>query len=205
MNFNGNSTNNKNTSTTPSTPPDDDTPTTPPDANSSTVLSSIDYSTMLTAPMRADITFANGGVNKCWGNTATYIAEVPMVAGRVVALSDQAQGTDSTTSLTIAYQQDASETSPGIYPIGITQHNCLAGELMTVCTLGYTTAISYSSDSTPERGSLIMTAPTSSYGCIYLNTTGGSDEGRVGFLAQSDAVLSYSPCLIYYAGWYQPY
>ena len=50
-----------------------------------------------------------------------------------------------------------------------------------------------------------MAAPSNSKGKVYLSTTGGGNEGRMGFLAQSDAVAADAPVLIYFSGWYQPY
>lgn len=163
-----------------------------------------DYSDIYPSDMLAPIT-VNGGINKCWGQKVIYLAGGDLLAGRVVSLQDQAVGTDDTQYLKVGYIVDSSETYPSVCPIGITQHDCLAGEKIVVCTLGYTTAISYNSDSTPERGSQVMSATTSAQGKVYLNNTGGSNEGRMGFVAQSNAVSANGPVLIYFSGWYQPY
>ena len=84
------------------------------------------------------------------------------------------------------YLIDSSETNPTISPIGITQHNADAGDVIEVCILGYKTAIAYNGDTTPKRGSQIYTAPTASEGKVQINVSGGTDEGRLGFMAQSD-------------------
>lgn len=175
-----------------------------PSANTSQTISQVDYSTMYPSAMRANITFASGGTNKCWGHTAKYIAGVNLLAGRVVALMDQVAGTDNSKLLEVEYLKSAAETNPTIAPIGVTQENATQGDPVTVCILGYTTAICQNSDSTPERGSQIING-SGNLGRVRINLTGGSNESRLGFVAQSDAVSSDSPILIHFDGWYQPY
>ena len=54
---------------------------------------------MYPASMRANITALGGGVNKCWGHTAKYLAGADLLAGRLVSLKDQTAGTDNSTIL----------------------------------------------------------------------------------------------------------
>lgn len=176
-----------------------------PSPTSSTIISSIDYSSMYPSSMLANITASGGGTNKCWGHTAKYIAGADLLAGRVVSLKDQTAGSDNSKYLEVDYLIDSSETNPTVVPIGVTQSNALAGETVDVCIQGYTTAIAYNADSSPERGSQIMSAPTASQGKVYLNTTGGGNECRFGFMAQSDSVSANDPVLIYFRAYYQPY
>ncbi len=70
--------------------------------------------------------------------------------------------------------------------------------------LGYTTAICENSDISPERGSQII-SDTQNQGKIRINNTGGGNQARLGFVAQSNRVSSNDPILIYYSGWYQPF
>jgi len=178
----------------------------PPQATKSQIISTIDYSNMYPIDMLSNITAASGGVNKCWGHTAKYIANEDLLAGRVISLSDQTLGTDNSNLLKVGYMIDGSETVAGIHPIGITMTNALNGEVIEVCILGYVSAIAYNNDSAPNRGSQIMGAPTASKGKVYIDTTGGNNEGRLGFMAQSNAVVSANdPVLIYFSSFYQPY
>tara|TARA_R100000951_G_scaffold41297_1_gene34882 strand:+ start:11 stop:2257 length:2247 start_codon:yes stop_codon:yes gene_type:complete len=176
-----------------------------PDPTTSTILSKIDFTSMYPASMRANILSGSGGTNKCWGHVQTYKAGSALLAGRVVSLKDQTAGTDNSKYLEVDYLIDSSETNATVVPIGVTQNNALIGAPVDVCVLGYTTAIAYNSDSTPERGAQIMSAPTSSQGKVYLNTTGGGNECRFGYVAQSDAVSANGTVLIYFRGYYQPY
>ena len=91
-------------------------------------------------------------------------------------------------------------TSP---PIGITQGDALTGEKVTVCTEGYTSCIMQNSDFSPERSSQVMY--DSNDGRLLSNSTGGSDEARVGFMAQSDSFSANDPALIFIRCWFQPY
>jgi hypothetical protein len=176
----------------------------PPVAGESKIISHIDYSNMYPYSMVADLDGSNGGVNKCWGHTATYMARIDLKAGRVVGLSDQTQGDDNIAKLMVEYLKNGDETGSTISPIGITQNNCSAGENVLVCILGYTTVILENSDSTPERGSQVLSDP-SLQGKVRINTSGGGNEARIGFVAQSNAITNNSPFLLYYDAYYQPY
>jgi hypothetical protein len=172
----------------------------PPIASSSNVLSHTDYSTMYSHNMRAIITSASGGTNTCWGHTATYIAGVPLLAGRVVAL--MATATDTNEYLKVEYLKTFASTNASIYPIGITQHNAAIGEQITVCILGYTTVITANSLSSPNRGSIVISADA---GRMQLHTAPWGNQARLGFVAQSSPIsTNNSPVLIYYSGWFQP-
>jgi hypothetical protein len=179
----------------------------PPLPTASSILTNINMSTanMTPASMRAVITDATGGENKCWGHTAVYVADVDLLAGRVVALADQIVGSDNTSLLRVGYLRSATETDPTVCPIGVTQENVLAGEPVTICIHGYTTVICSNTDTSPERGSQVMNG-TSDLGRVRINKAGGANEARLGFVAQSDTIaVPNSPCLIYFAGWFQPY
>lgn len=170
--------------------------------NVSNISTVMDYSMLFPAQIRSNISAATGGTNYCLGKTATYTAGENILAGRVLSLMD---ASDDTVSLKVGYLKDEDERSASIYPIGVSQHNCSAGDTIKLCVEGYTTVISYNSDNTPERGSQVMASPTASKGKVYINITGSGNEGRLGFMAQSDAIVANSPFLIFYSGWYQPY
>ena len=65
--------------------------------------------------MRASITDTGGGTNKCWGHTATYLAGVDLLAGRVVSLQDQTQGSDNTQYLKVGYLEKAKQKNPQVF------------------------------------------------------------------------------------------
>jgi hypothetical protein len=144
-----------------------------------------------------------GGVNKCYGNVAIYKAEIDLLAGRVVSLADQTAGTDSTNELKVTYLKNGTETDDSVYPVGITQNDALAGENVTVCYSGYTTAISEDAD-TAIRGSCII-SDTGNIGLVRINNSQGTNEARIGFVAQSDATSINGPVLIYMDGFFQGY
>jgi hypothetical protein len=169
-------------------------------ATASSVTSNIDFYNLSVADMRASIT-ALGGTNRCYGKTAQYKAGSNLLAGRLVALQDQS--TDTNIDLRVVYCQTGSETSASVCPIGITQGDALTGEKVTVCIEGYTSCIMQNSDSSPERGSQVMYDAND--GRLLSNSTGGSDEGRVGFMAQSDSFSANDPALIFIRCWFQPY
>ena len=139
-----------------------------------------------------------GGVNRCWGHTATYVAGVQLMAGRVVSLRDAPLGADNSIKLEVEYLRvNTDENQPTIYPIGITQHNANAGEPITVCILGYTTAILQSGDGTTERGSIVL-SDSSQTGKIRTDLTGSNNQARIGFVAQSNNGGGNSTMLIYF-------
>ena len=168
-------------------------------SSASSVTSNIDFYNLSVASMRTSIT-ALGGTNRCYGKTAQFTAGSNLLAGRLVSLQDQ---TSDTTDLRVVYCQTGSETSASVCPIGITQGDALTGEKVTVCTEGYTSCIMQNSDSSPERGSQVMYDATD--GRLLSNSTGGSDEGRVGYMAQSDSFSANDPALVYIRCWFQPY
>jgi hypothetical protein len=157
--------------------------------------------------MVADLDGTTGGVNRCWGHTATYIAGINLVAGRVVSLRarDSPFGTDNTVKLLVEYLRvNVDETEPTIYPIGITQHNANTGEPITVCILGYTTCINQSGDGSPERGSAVL-AGSSNSGKVRTDITASNNQARLGCVAQSNHGVGNTTLLIYFSGFYQPY
>jgi hypothetical protein len=177
----------------------------PPVETESKIISHIDYSNLYPFLMIADIDGNVGGVNKCWGNTATYIAAVQLRAGRVVSLADAPVGNDNSVKLLVEYLRvNTDENQPTIYPIGITQHNANAGEPITVCILGYTTAILQSGDGSPERGSIVL-SDSSQTGKIRTDITASNNQARIGFVAQSNNGFGEDAMLIYYSGYFQPY
>lgn len=170
----------------------------------STIISHVDYSNMLPANMRSDISFIDGGINRCWGHTATYTAGVDILAGRILSLQDQNVGSDSTQLLKVEYLRNDAEVSPTVCPIGISLFNCLAGQKIDVCILGYTTVVTDNADASPERGSQVMADPNN-LGKVRINVNGGGNEARIGFVAQSNPVANNGTLLIYYCGYYQPF
>jgi hypothetical protein len=176
-----------------------------PSASTSTRLSTLDVSGLYPASMRASITDANGGTNKCWGHTMTFIAGVNLLAGRVVSFLDTAAGTDSTRTLEVEYlKTQADEDDPTHCPIGVTQNNATAGQTVEVCVRGFTSAICSNAESVNERGSQSVSG-TLNQGRIRVDQLGGGNQARIGVVAQSDANASNSPVLIYVQGWFQPY
>ena len=174
----------------------------------SVVTSNIDYSggDMLVSDMRANITAAAGGTNKCWGRTASfYCGTAGLLAGRVVSLQDFASQSDTVYNLRIGYcPSSGDEKTPSVCPLGVLQNNCPnVGDKAIVCIEGVTSAICGNSDSSPARGSQICAVDTN--GRININVTGVGNEARVGFVAQNDSVSSDGVCLIYVRPWYQPY
>jgi hypothetical protein len=168
-----------------------------------TTLSHINYDIMKPINMLSPLTAASGGVNRCWGHTATYIAETDLLAGRVVALSDQTTGTDNTNALKIGYLRAGTAIVPTIYPMGITQHNCLAGQSMLICIGGYTTVICLNALGSPERGSIVLGAATVDFGKVRIGIAAAAIESRIGFCAQSDSFVANSPCLIKFTAYFQ--
>jgi hypothetical protein len=166
--------------------------------------SHINYTTMYPSAMLAPIT-AVGGVNKCWGQTASYIADTDLLAGRLVSLADQTVGTDNTNKLKIGYIKIGSAVIPAITPIGVTQHDCLAGAEMVVCILGFTSVISITA--TPvggaERGSVVLAGTDIDLGKVRIGTASAVGQARIGYVAQSNLVAVGDPVLIYYRGFFQ--
>jgi hypothetical protein len=121
----------------------------------------------------------------------------------LVSLADQTAGTDSTNELKVTYLKNGTEISDSVYPVGITQNDALAGENVTVCYSGYTTAISEDADPA-VRGSCII-SDTGNIGLVRINNSQGSNEARIGFVAQSDATSVNGPVLIYMDGFFQGY
>jgi hypothetical protein len=171
----------------------------------SKIISHIDYSNLHPYLMVADLDGNTGGVNKCWGHTATYVAGVQLMAGRVVSLRDAPLGSDNSRKLEVEYLRiGQDENQPTIYPIGITQHNANANEPITICVLGYTTCILQSGDGNPERGSIVL-SDSSNSGKIRTDITASNNQARIGFVAQSNNGGGNSTMLIYYSGYFQPY
>ncbi len=59
-------------------------------------------------------------------------------------------------------------------------------------------------DTTPERGSQII-SDTQNLGKIRVNNTAGGDQARLGYLAQSDRIDANDAVLVYFDGWFQPF
>jgi hypothetical protein len=131
------------------------------------------------------------------GHTATYIAGVAMIAGRVVSLHNYGRSSDGN-YLAAGYLGQSGPNYGSAFPIGITQNNANIGEKVTVCYSGYTTAISANSG-TPERGAL---AYADSIGCITI-ARDGTIGSRIGFFAQTTYVPNRSKCLVYLSSFYE--
>ena len=171
--------------------------TSEPIASQNTILSNINYGNMLPISMLANITESAGGINKCWGHTETYIANENLLAGRIVSLTDTAGGTDGSNFLKVGYLLSGIETVGSTYPIGITQNNALLGQPVRVCVRGYTSAIVGVADTSPNRGSTVISGLTASFGKIFTGTAAAADQARIGFVAQSNPVILNNPCLIF--------
>jgi hypothetical protein len=162
----------------------------------------VDFSSLMPADMLAAIT-VTGGVNRFWGQGATYIADVDLLAGRLVSMADQAEGTDDTVGIRMGYLKVGTAITPAVTPVGITQHNADAGQPILVCVHGFTTAITLVADSSPERGSVVLASEDSDLGKVRVGVAPAAIQARVGYVAQSDAVLANSPVLIHYDGFFQ--
>ena len=162
----------------------------------------INYSMLMPSLMISPIT-VTGGVNKCWGQTATYIADTDLLVGRIVSLADQPVNTDNVNGLKIGYLKIGAAIVPSNHPIGVTQHNCLAGESMEICIQGYTTCISIAGDATPERGSVALAGADIDFGKIRLGVPAAAVQARVGFVAQSNPIVVNGPALVFYQGYFQ--
>lgn len=173
--------------------------TTKPDAAYSTILSHID-NTLRVDGMLSGITDA-GGVNRCWGHTETYIAGGTILAGRVLAIIQE--GTFSGVRLRVGYLYSGIETSSRIYPIGISQHDALQYEPITICTRGITSVISSIGFATPQRGSVVVGGLTGDYGRILPGAAAGADQSRLGFMCQATPITANTACLIYFSGGFQ--
>jgi hypothetical protein len=166
--------------------------------------SHIDYSELLPIDLLAPITI-NGGINRYWGQTASYIADVNLLVGRLVTLADQPVGSDNVNGMKVGYLKVGTATYPSISPIGITQHNCNAGDKILVCIRGLTTALSVNATAATgvERGSVILAGADADNGKVRVGVAPAATQARVGYAAQSNVVKANSPVLIYYHGYYQ--
>jgi hypothetical protein len=165
----------------------------------------INYTSLLPSAMLASITQAGGGINRYWGQSASYIADTDLLAGRLVSLADQTEGTDNTNGLLIGYLKIGSSVVAAVTPIGVTQHNCLAGQSILVCIHGFTTAISLSTIAHARRGSVVLAADADiDNGKVRIGVAGAAGQARIGYVAQSNAVVANMPVLIHYDGYFQP-
>ena len=170
----------------------------PPTATASQITNFNDYSVLTSAQMLSSLTLAGGGVNKCYGNSVRMTADVDILAGRVVSLSDYAT---NITGLRVGYLQtsNSNETSPVVYPVGITLNNALAGQKVDICTQGLCTGI-MSNATTLNRGSVV--ACTGNNGLVVAGSTISSDVGVLGSVAMGGAILANQPVLLYLQPWY---
>jgi hypothetical protein len=171
-------------------------------ASSSRSTFHTDFNTMLPIDMLASIT-TTGGINKYWGRSETYVADVDLLAGRIASLADQPQGTDNANALRVGYLKVGGSVVPGVTPMGVTQHNCLAGEPILLCVHGYTTAISKVAIAHSRRGSVVLGGDDVDNGKIRIGAAGAAVQARIGFVAQSNSVSIGDPVLIHYSGYYQ--
>jgi hypothetical protein len=152
--------------------------------------------------MLAPIT-EEGGTNRCWGKTATYIANEDLNAGRIVSMADQSQDTGSAGVLRVGYLKVGASTVPGVAPIGITQHNCLSGAKILLCILGYTTVIATAVTGTPKRGSIVLGGTDSDKGKVRIGIAPAATQARIGYVSQSASISVGDPILIHYEGYFQ--
>ena len=146
--------------------------------------------------MLSSLTLVGGGVNKCYGNSVRMIADVDILAGRVVSLSDYST---NITGLRVGYLQTSNETNPVVYPVGITLNNALAGETVDICTQGLCTGI-MSNATTLNRGSVV--ASTGNNGLVEIGSTISANVGVLGSVAMGGAILANQPVLLYLQPWY---
>jgi hypothetical protein len=52
-------------------------------------------------------------------------------------------------------------------------------------------------DTSPNRGSTVISGLTASFGKIFTSTAAAADQARIGFVAQSNPVILNNPCLIF--------
>ena len=149
--------------------------------------------------MLSPITVGAGGTNRCYGNAVRMIADVDLLAGRVVSLADY---NETSTNLRVSYLQTASEVSPVVYPVGITLSNALAGETIDVCTQGLCSAIT-STNVILQRGSIV--ACTGNTGLVVTGSTIAENVGVLGSVAMGGIVTANAPILIYLQPWYSVY
>jgi hypothetical protein len=159
----------------------------------------IDYSGLVPSFMRANVN-SSGGYNRCWGQTATYIADVNLLGGRLVALADQS---NDMSGLRVQYMDPvANALAPAVTPVGITQHDVLAGGDVIVCIHGYTTAVCANGNNSVKRGSIVLGSTTVD-GRIRTGVAPAAVQSRIGFCAQSDNASANSGMLIHYSGFFQ--
>ena len=151
--------------------------------------------------MRAAITSAGTGINRCWGDTVRFRSAVAdLRVGRVVSLA--ASG-DNDAPLSVGYLALGTETAASVVPIGVTQNTAAAaGDPVDVCVAGLTTAIFQASSG--FRGAQVI-ASTTSDGLVRAAIAGTQNEARVGFLVESGSFGPGGAHLIFVQPWYQPY
>jgi hypothetical protein len=90
---------------------------------------------------------------------------------------------DNSVGLEVGYLIVSTPLVAGVFPIGITQHDALAGEEITLCVSGYTSVIAELGLSAGERGSVILgPSATNKDGKCRTGQAPASTEGRIGFL-----------------------
>ena len=171
---------------------------TPPTATASQITNFNDYSVLTPAQMLSSLTLLGGGVNKCYGNSVRMIADVDILAGRVVSLSDY---NETSTNLRVRYVEEGKrdENDPVVYPVGITLNNALAGETVDICTQGLCTGIMSNND-TLKRGSVV--ACKGNNGLVETGSSIGDNIGVLGSVAMGGPILINQPVLLYLQPWY---
>ena len=172
----------------------------PPTATASQITNFNDYSVLTPAQMLSSLTLPTGGINKCYGNSVRMIADVDLLAGRVVSLSDY--DNTATNGLRVSYLQTANEASPVVYPVGVTLNNALAGETVDICTQGLCTAI-ISNSTTLKRGSIASSIGNN--GLIVANSIILDNTGVLGSIAMGGPIVANEPVLLYLQPWYSVY
>jgi hypothetical protein len=90
-----------------------------------------------------------------------------------------------------------------VYPIGVTLNNALAGAQVDVCTQGLVTAISATSKSSLQRGSVVGVSGND--GRVEAQTTFQGNYAILGSAAMGGPVVVNDPILIYLQPWYSVY
>jgi hypothetical protein len=177
-----------------------------PTATKSYPTAHVDYTTMLPRSMRVESADLIAGNNKFWGESASYIAGEPIIAGRIVSLLDTTVGSDNANVLKIGYLRNGTDVVGGVFPVGISQTGGATGSTIIVCTKGYTSLTLAALDFSPDRGSIVIAAAgAGSDGKGLVGTASSADRGIVGFVAQSDGINNPGEsCLVYINGWFEP-
>ena len=171
-----------------------------PSPGVSTSMGSFDFSTMTPSDLLAPIT-ATGGTNVCHGGIIqSYIASTDLLVGRIVSF---ANGTSNQQILTVRYAATGDEQTQSTTPIGVTMHNCVAGQVINICTYGIVSIITANAATIAARGTAVICSGVD--GRVSINTAQSTQQIRVGALMTNGNVPTNSAVLVWLNLWYQGY